>query len=429
MKKNFKHSKENLILELNLKILYINHYAGSLKHGMEFRPFYMSREWVNSGHQVTILAASHSHVRATQPKIKSAFTDEEIEGVHYTWVRTPVYEKNGVKRFVNMLTFIARAFQYALKLNKLTAPDAVIASSTYPLDIFPAWFIARIFGAKLLFEVHDLWPLSPIELGGMKHSHPFIILMQLAENFAYKHSDKVISMLPKTLPYMEEHGLKKEKFIYIPNGIDLDEWINPVSLSDFPDVKNIEESIRTDQSNGFFTIAYLGTHGLANALDNLILAAEILKNEKVMVYLVGSGPDKNSLIEFAKSKNLTNVKFINPIPKKTIPIVTKLFDCNYIGLQRQSLFRFGISPNKLMDYMAAEKPIINAVEAGNDPVAEAQCGISIPAENPKALAEAILKLKNLPREELQNLGKNGYQFMKNNHDYKILAQNFVRAME
>jgi glycosyltransferase involved in cell wall biosynthesis len=173
----------------------------------------------------------------------------------------------------------------------------------------------------------------------------------------------------------------------------------------------------------------LGTHGLANALDNLICAAEILKNEKVMIYLVGSGPDKNALMELAGSKNLTNVKFIKPIPKQTIPLVTKLFDCNYIGLQKQSLFRFGISPNKLMDYMAAQKPIINAVEAGNDPVAEAHCGFSIPAENPKALADAILKLKNLSKDELTHLGKNGYEFMKNYHDYKILAQNFVQAME
>jgi glycosyltransferase involved in cell wall biosynthesis len=420
--------EKNLIPELFLKILYINHYAGSLKHGMEFRPFYMSREWVRSGHQVTILAASHSHVRATQPQMTKTFSNEIIEGVNYIWAKTPTYHKNGVKRFFNMLCFIARVFQYSLSFKSSDTPDAVIASSTYPLDIFPAWFIAKRYKAKLLFEVHDLWPLSPIELGGMKRSHPFIVLMQFAENFAYKNSDKVISMLPKTLEYMKEHGLNPNKFVYIPNGIDLEEWKNPVKLEDYPFVKNVEQEILADQSQGFFTVAYLGTHGLANALDNLICAAEILKNENVMVYLVGSGPDKNALIELARSKNLSNVKFINPIPKQTIPLVTKLFDCNYIGLQKQSLFRFGISPNKLMDYMAAEKPIINAVEAGNDPVAEAKCGYSIPAENPKALAEAILKLKNLPKNELNYLGKNGYEFMKSEHDYKILANKFLNVM-
>ncbi len=389
----------------------------------------MSREWVRAGHQVTILAASHSHVRANQPQMTNIFSFESIEGVNYIWAKTPSYQQNGVKRFINMLCFIFRVFQFSFSLKSNEIPDTVIASSTYPLDIFPAWFIAKRYKTKLLFEVHDLWPLSPIELGGMKRTHPFIVIMQISENFAYKHSNKVISMLPKTLEYMQAHGLSPEKFVYIPNGIDLDEWKNPVKLEDFPEVKNVEKEIISDQDLGFFTVAYLGTHGLANALDNLICAAELLKDEKVMVYLVGSGPDKKALIKLARTKNLTNVKFFKPIPKETIPLISKLFDCNYIGLQKQSLFRFGISPNKLMDYMAAQKPIINAVEAGNDPVAEAHCGFSIPAENPKALADAIFKLKNLPRDKLDLLGQNGYQFIQKNHDYKILANNFIEAMK
>lgn len=412
-----------------MKILYINHYAGSLKHGMEFRPFYMAREWGNLGADVTILAASESHVRATQPQMTHTFTQEKIENVKYVWAKTPAYQVNGVKRFINMLAFIGRVFQYSFIIKKSEAPESVIASSTYPLDIFPAWFIAKRFKAKLLFEVHDLWPLSPIELGGMKKTHPFIMLMQFAENFAYKHSDTVISMLPKTLEYMVSHGMKPEKFVYVPNGIDLEEWQNPVTLEQFPDVMATAEEIKKDQSEGKFTIAYLGTHGLANALDNFINAAELIQNENIVFYLVGSGPDKKSLMELVKNKKLANVKFVNPIPKKTIPVITKLFDANYIGLQKQSLFRFGISPNKLMDYMTAEKPIINAIEAGNDPVQEANCGYSIPAENPKALADAILKLRNLPKDELKLLGKNGYLYMTKEHDYKILANKFLQAMK
>jgi glycosyltransferase involved in cell wall biosynthesis len=412
-----------------MKILYINHYAGSLKHGMEFRPFYMAREWVRSGNEVTILASSHSHVRAIEPQISSAFTEEKIEGVKYVWSKTISYQNNGVKRFLNILSFLIRIFQYAFVIKKEEAPQVVIASSTYPLDILPALFIAKKFKAKLIYEVHDLWPLSPIELGGMSRFHPFIILIQLAENFAYKHADIVISMLPKTMDYMVSHGMTPSKFHHIPNGIDLDEWRNPISIEQIPEVKKLAEEIKEDQKAGKFTVAYLGTHGLANALENLINAAEKMQNENIMFYLVGSGPDKNSLIELAKKKQLNNVKFINPIPKQTIPIITKMFDTNYIGLQRQSLFRFGISPNKLMDYMAAEKPIINAIEAGNDPVQEAQCGISIPAENPEALVNAILKLKNLPKDELQKLGKNGYEYMCKENDYKVLANKFLKVMK
>jgi glycosyltransferase involved in cell wall biosynthesis len=412
-----------------VKILYINHYAGSLKHGMEFRPFYMAREWVKKGNKVTILAASHSHVRAIQPSITSDFTEEDIEGIKYIWSKTLPYQTNGVKRFFNIFSFLVRIFQYSTKIKSENSPDVVIASSTYPLDIFPALYIAKKFKAKLVYEVHDLWPLSPIELGGMMKIHPFIILIQFAENFAYKNADCVVSMLPKTMDYMISHGMKREKFNYIPNGIDLEEWATTLSIEQTPEIKLLIEEIKEDQKQGKFTVAYLGTHGLANALDNFINAAEKIQNESIIFYLIGSGPDKKSLIELANSKKLKNVKFINPIPKKSIPIITRIFDANYIGLQKKSLFRFGISPNKLMDYMAAEKPIINAIEAGNDPVQEANCGISIPAENPSALADAILKLRDMPKEQLKQLGKNGYEYMCNGHDYKILADKFLKAME
>ena len=104
---------------------------------------------------------------------------------------------------------------------KLFNPNIVIASSTYPLDIIPAFLIAKKTRAKLIFEVHDLWPLSPIELGGMSPFHPYIMIMQWAENFAYRVSHKVVSILPKTKSHMQKHGLGPDKFAHIPNGIDI----------------------------------------------------------------------------------------------------------------------------------------------------------------------------------------------------------------
>jgi glycosyltransferase involved in cell wall biosynthesis len=388
----------------------------------------MAREWVRAGHSVTILAASHSHVRSTQPHIQSTFTKEEIEGIQYIWAKTLPYTQNGLKRFMNMLVFIARIFQYFLKSPKNTRPDAVIASSTYPLDIYPAFYISKISRAKLFFEVHDLWPLSPIELGGMKKTHPFIILMQMAENFAYKYSDKVISMLPKTLNYMMEHGLDSKKLSYIPNGIDLEEWAKLPNPDKDPYISKILEKVKNDQLAGYFTIAYLGTHGLANALDNFINAAEILKNHKMKFYLIGGGPDKKNLQILSQNKKLEHVNFIDSIPKHYIPLATQAFDCNYIGLQKQPLFRFGISPNKLMDYMAAQKPIIAAFEAGNDIIKEAQCGINVPAENPQALANGILQMTQLSKEERTQMGKNGYDFVKKHHDYKVLSKKFLNEL-
>jgi glycosyltransferase involved in cell wall biosynthesis len=289
--------------------------------------------------------------------------------------------------------------------------------------------MAKKFKAKLIFEVHDLWPLSPMELGGMSKYHPFIMLIQFAEDFAYRFSDSVISMLPKTLEYMVSRGLKKEKFHYIPNGIDLKEWEITGKQAQSETGKLIEEKIKSCKDEGFFTVAYLGTHGLANCLDNLINAAEILKDEKVFFFLIGPGPEKESLKALAQKKKLSNIIFFNSIPKEEIPIITKLFDANYIGLKKESLFRFGISPNKLMDYMAAKRPVINSIEAGNDPVKEAGCGISVPAENPQLLAQAIREIKIKPDSELKLMGENGYRFVSKENDYEKLALKFLEVME
>jgi glycosyltransferase involved in cell wall biosynthesis len=225
-----------------------------------------------------------------------------------------------------------------------------------------------------------------------------------------------------------EHGLDSKKLSYIPNGIDLEEWAKLPNPDKDPYISKILEKVKNDQLAGYFTIAYLGTHGLANALDNFINAAEILKNHKMKFYLIGGGPDKKNLQILSQNKKLEHVNFIDSIPKHYIPLATQAFDCNYIGLQKQPLFRFGISPNKLMDYMAAQKPIIAAFEAGNDIIKEAQCGINVPAENPQALANGILQMTQLSKEERTQMGKNGYDFVKKHHDYKVLSKKFLNEL-
>uniref|UniRef100_UPI00286B7996 glycosyltransferase n=1 Tax=Roseateles sp. TaxID=1971397 RepID=UPI00286B7996 len=176
-----------------MKILLINHYAGSPQHGMEFRPFYLAREWRRAGHQVLILAASESHVRSTQPQAGG----QTIAGVAYVWYGTPAYAGNGFGRLRNIWSFCRQLWNDADALAENFQPDVVIASSTYPMDIWPARRIAKKARAKLVYEVHDLWPLSPIELSGMSPRHPFAMLCQKAENEAYRDADVVVSMLPK----------------------------------------------------------------------------------------------------------------------------------------------------------------------------------------------------------------------------------------
>ena len=121
--------------------------------------------------------------------------------------------------------------------------------------------------------------------------------------------------------------------------------------------------------------------------------------------------------------------FLDPVPKAAVPALLPYFDALYMGFQNQPLYRFGVSPNKLMDYMMAAKPIVLAVNAGNDPVAESECGFSIPPENPQALAGAVRRLMAMSPKELSAMGARGNAFVKLNHDYNRLAQQFLEYVE
>lgn len=404
-----------------MNILLINHYAGSPAMGMEYRPWYMAREWVKAGHHVTIVAATFAHVRTIQPQTNKKFQEEIIDGITYLWVRTPTYQGNGVKRILNMFSFYRKLKCHARKLALKYRPDAVIASSTYPMDNYAAAKIVKFSGAKHFYEVHDLWPLSPMELGGYKANHPFIKYLQRAEDFAYKHADAVISMLPKTLDYMQSRGLNPEKWHYVPNGINTGEWNNIVPIPEY--IKEIIDSIRKEYQN---IIAYTGSIGIANALNSFAETAAYNQNKETAFVIVGKGPEKENLQRHYHSSE--NLFFIDSVSKQCIPDLLSRFDILYIGLQRQSLFRFGVSPNKLFDYMMAGKPVIQAIDAGNDPVAESGCGISIEPENPQSLADAIVKLKNLSVAERALMGDSGRNYVLQNHDYKVLAEKCLNIL-
>lgn len=403
-----------------MNILLINHYAGSPEYGMEFRPYYMCKEWIQRGHQVLIVGGSYSHLRKQQPKHEK----ETIDGVNYRWVKLNKYKGNGIGRVASMMLFITKLSASYKKFLGSFVPDVVIASSTYPLDIYPAKRIAKHYGAKLIYEVHDLWPLSPIELGGYSPNHPFIRVMQKAEDDCYKYVDAVVSMLPNAEEHMKERGLAGGKFYCVPNGIVLEDWDNYPTLSDSH--LNVLIKLRAD---GKMIVGFAGAHGIANSLYSAIDAISGLKDEKIAFVLVGTGPEKDNLIEYTKKNNYENIYFLPAINKKMIPSLLQEMDILYIGLQRQSLFRFGISPNKLFDYMMAAKPVVQAIDAGNNIVKEANCGLYAEPDNVEEIRNAILHLKNMSLAERAELGENGRRYVLKNHTYRVLAENFLKVME
>jgi glycosyltransferase involved in cell wall biosynthesis len=407
-----------------MRILYLNHYAGSPRHGMEYRPYYLAREWVRLGHDVQIVGSSQSHIRSRQPQLAGQYRlDETIDGIRYTWFATPRYVGNGIARVRNMTSFVSRLYLESKGIATSFKPDVVIASSTYPMDIWPARRMAKLAGAKLVFEIHDLWPLTPMELGGMSRWHPFIMLVQAAENYAYRHADAVVSMLPKVHDYVESRGIPHDRLHIVPNGVDPSEW-----AAERPGLAaNVELTLSAIRDAGNFVVGYAGTHGVSNSLHTLLDAAAIMRDEKVTFVLVGDGPEKAGLQRRAQAEQLQNVRFIDPIAKEQIPALLQGFDVAYIGWQRQSLYRFGIAPNKLMDYMMAARPVLHAVEAGNDPVSEAGCGLTVAPESPALAAQGIRKLLALSPRERHAMGLCGKRFVMDHHTYPILSERFLAA--
>ena len=403
-----------------MNILYLNHYAGGPAWGMEYRPYYLAREWVRSGHKVQMLAADFSHVRATQPAAGAHL----IDGIAYGFYATPSYQGNGLGRVRNIWAFLRAVWRDTPRLVREFAPQMVIASSTYPMDIWVARRIARLAGARLVYEVHDLWPLSPIELSGMSPRHPFAMLCQAAENAAYRDADVVVSMLPKVHQHMAAHGLELGKLHIVPNGISLDEWQgNAAPLRD--DVASVLQAAR---AGGRCIVVYAGAMGRPNALDVLLDAARELRDAPLQFVLVGDGHERARLARRVVAQGLGNVSLLTPIPKAQIASLLAAIDIAYIGWRRVPIYRFGIAPNKLMDYMMAGCAVLHSVSAGNDPVAESGCGLTVAPESPAAVVQGLRQLAALTTAERSAMGQRGRAFVLAQHTYPVLARRFIEAV-
>jgi glycosyltransferase involved in cell wall biosynthesis len=392
------------------KIWIVNQYAGSPGHGMEFRHYYLAKALIERGHSVHIISGSYSHLYTKLPEVTGDFTFEKIEKINYCWVRIPSYEKSGsLKRIFNMAIFAWKLKSMPLK--KFDFPDVILVSSPSLFPIVKAKKWARKFGAKLFFEVRDIWPLTLMMLGNISSFNPIIKIMQWFENYGYKSADKIISLLPGAKVHMLKHGMKDENFFYLPNGIDTN------SREEKSDGDEEISGIPEDK----FIVGYAGTLGVSNAMSSLVEAARLVhSNQAIHFVVVGSGYEKERLIKM--SEGLSNISFLDAVSKKKVSRVLKKFDVCYIGWRKESLYRFGISANKIFDYMFSAKPVIHAVEAFNDPIAEANCGISVEPQNPYAIVEAINKLIAMPVEDRERLGENGRKYVIMNHSYKVLAE-------
>ena len=335
----------------------------------------------------------------------------------YVWIKTCRYEKNGWRRVLNMVEFSARLALRSLR--ELPRPDVVMASSPHPFVAVNGYRLARRYRAKFIFEVRDLWPLTILEVGGHSPRHPFLRAMAWAERLGYERSDYTVSLLGGAKDYMVAHGLSEEKFVYIPNGVEPETAQRNVE----PLPAEHGQVIQDLKSRGKLIILYSGSHGVVNALENVLEAARLLTDEpRVHFLLVGQGPEKESLQKRAQQADLKNVAFLPPVARSQMAALTRAADLGYIGLQKKDLFRYGVSPNKLFEYMAAGLPILFAIDTIHDEVAEAKCGFSIPAQDPPALAALLRQVVQMSKDDLRAIGERGRQYVQRTHTYETLAQ-------
>ncbi|WP_414659516.1 glycosyltransferase family 4 protein [Acinetobacter courvalinii] len=393
---------------------FINQYSSTPETAMGGRHYYLAQELAKKGHQVYVIAGRYSHLLRNPKQFDEQYFIEEITpNFSFVWVNLPEYqEAHSKQRVLNWFKFswLLRNISNVIP----TKPDVILYSSPSLIGYLGAKYLANKFRVPFIFEVRDIWPLTLMELGGHSSKHPFIKFMQWIEDRAYKKADYVFSNLYNAVEHMQTRGLDSSKFHWIPNGVSLEEVsqkqpLNAETLSQLPQNK--------------FIIGYTGTIGVANAIDDLIEAAKILSsNPQLHFVLVGSGKEKESLIRKVQSLDLRNITFISAIPKKQIQSMLEQFDICYIGWQKNSLYRFGIAPNKLPEYLYAGKPIIHAFSGKGDIVQQAQAGITIEAEDPEAIVGAVQQLYNLTAEQRQQLGSNGKQFVLQHLEYAMIAE-------
>lgn len=414
-------------------IWYVHPYAGGPTVGRYTRPYALAKYWRQSGAAATVFtAANHHQLDTPQPP-----GSRTIQGVAYEFVPCRDYKNNGAGRLLNMADLTWNLWRngnaYA---EKYGTPDLIISSSPHPYAFLASHRLARRFQAKSVFEVRDLWPLGFIELLGVPRWHPLVLFTGWLERYAYRHADAVVSLLPKTKSYMVDHGLAHHKWRYIPNGIDDEGEAGDKGGAEGEGAHSeppCVERARALKASGHVVVTYTGALGKPNHVESLIEALA-LANEtggtRLAAVIVGRGEREAAIKALVKQHHLDDtVSLYSQIPKTDVQKLLKEVDIGYISLKAGPLFRFGISPNKMFDYMQAGLPVLSSIHAGNDPVQEAGCGVSTATNDPGTIAEGLIRLARMSALERKALGQNGRAYVLQRHAYRHLANDYLRLFK
>lgn len=399
-----------------MNIWIFNHYAvGPNSNGIT-RHFDLAKELVKLGHRVTIFASSFNHQKRLEEKEykrKELFKKEVYNNVNFYWIKTTPYKKNDIKRIKNMLSYTVRAFFTVKKVEE--TPDIVIGSLMHPLAALLGYYVANKYKAKFYFEERDLWPQSLIDLGKVSPQNPLVKILSKLELFLYKKADKIIVLFDKAPNYVVSRGIDSKKVIYLPNGISLERYKSNNG--------NLPEELQKVFANyqDKFLIVYTGAHSLANYLEAVLDIALMVqkRTNNIQFLLIGDGPAKNLLIKKATMEGIKNVKFLPPVEKEYIPSLLKRADAGIIALKNLEVYKWGISLNKMYDYMAAGLPIIMFTSLKNNVVSDN--GLGIVSECKETIVNKIIELSE-NREMAKEIGQKGYNYVIKYHTWEELSK-------
>ena len=404
-----------------------NHYAITPDLPGGTRHFDFGKELIKRGFNVTIFASSFIHGIFEDKKLKNGenWKIENYEGVNFVWIKTFPYNRNNWRRLFNILSYSWRAYSIGKKMSKLSKsinvqpPSVIIGSSFHPLAAFVAYKLSKFYKVPFVLEIRDLYPQSLIDLNRVSKNNLISKIINLFMDYLYKRADKIIILMPNAYEVFKSLGVRREKIIWIPNGINL-MYLKDVSYGSIA---------RNDKC---FKVTFAGSLNNANSIDTLILAAKIIQDlyeSKILFEVYGDGKEKSKLLSLKESAGLYNLKFLGVIPKSDVYKVLCGASILWVGQKRRNIYKYGVSFNKLFDYLAAGKPIIFSSNASNNPVAEAGAGLTVPPEDPEAVAEAIIKLYNMSEEERERMGKNGRKYVEKYHSIPVLVDKLEKVIK
>jgi len=396
----------------------LNHYAGTPDAPGPTRHIDLATRLVARGFRVTLVASSRRSIRGDAEHPAHGCRASVYEGVHCNWLRSKVRARgNDSSRVANMLEFAFRLWREGRSRfgGQAPYPDVIVGSTPHLFTPLVGWLLARRFRARFVVEVRDLWPETFVAFGFYGPRHPIVLALRGLERFLYRRADRIVTLLPEAWRYfVERAGVTKEDVAWIPNG---------AAVSGSPAGER--------PANRPFTFMYMGSEGRANVLDDLLTAAGILQEEgsPLRVVLVGDGKERARLEEEAQTLSLQNVAFVDAVPKRDVARLLPEADAFVALLEKTPLYRYGISLNKLFEYMAAGKPVLLAGETAHNYVALAECGLVIPPRDPEALARAMAELAALSPAERAEMGQRGREYARAHHDWDLLAARFAGVPE